>query len=398
MTAAAAARPREAIARYQSYLERDPNNEMLLVALGDLHHQSGAFQEALGLYQRCLARNPAHVGARSGTANVLISQHRFAEAQAMLEDLRAANPDEAALYFNLGLALYYQQRWSDALATFDDAAARGLNDAELSRYRVFTLHQLGRLDEAIDACTVWGGAAAGSAANGYLALLEMDKGDLQNAYDRAESVLAQDPDDINAGLVAGMGRVERQDTDGALRQFERVLAREPRGTRAWFGVGLAHLQRREFPQAIAAIERVLAVMPDHAGTLVTLGWAKFAGGDPTGAEQAFRRAIAADRTFGEAHGGLAIVLLCLDRRTEAHRESALARRLDPNGFGAAWSQAAELALDGERAKGEAILAAALKRPIGPGGQSLLDHLQANLREQFARASMNAPALPPEDKT
>ena len=396
MPAGAAVRPNEQIARYERYLENDPHNETLLIALGDLHHQSGAFEDALGLYARCLACNPAHLGAHSRAANVLISQHRFAEAEASLEALRATHPDDAALCFNLGLALYYQQRWRDALAAFDAARERGLNDAELLRYRTFTLHHLGRLDEAVDACEAWARDPHGGAANGYLALLEMDKGDLQAAYDRAEAVLAQQPDDSNAGLVAGMGQVERQDTDGALRRFERLLAREPKRTRAWFGIGLAHLQRREFPQAIAAIERVLAEAPDHAGTLVTLAWTKFTGGDAAGAEQAFRRAIVADRTFGEAHGGLAVVLLCLDRRTEAHRESALARRLDPTGFGAAWSHAAELALDGDRAKGEAVLMATLRRPIGHDGRSLLDHLQATLRVQAARADENAAQSPPKD--
>ena len=149
-------------------------------------------------------------------------------------------------------------------------------------------------------------------------------------------------------------------------------------------------------RSIAAIERVLAVAPKHVGTLTTLGWAKFTGGDAAGAEQAFRRAIAADRTFGEAHGGLAVVLLCMDRRTEAHRESALARRLDPNGFGAAWSRAAEMALDGDRVRGEAVLTAALKRPIGPDGRSLLDHLQVTMRAQAARAPENAAPAPPKD--
>jgi len=106
MTAGAAARPREAlIARYESYLEHDPHNEALLVALGDLHHESKAFEKALEFYRRCLARNPAHLGAQSRMANVLISQHRFAQAQAMPEALRATYPDEPALCFNLGRSL-----------------------------------------------------------------------------------------------------------------------------------------------------------------------------------------------------------------------------------------------------------------------------------------------------
>src|SRR5215831_8681772 len=130
MTAGAAARPREAlIARYESYLEHDPHNEALLVALGDLHHESKAFEKALEFYRRCLARNPAHLGAQSRMANVLISQHRFAEAQAMLEALRATYPDEPGLCFNLGLTQYYQRHWSDALDALDNARERGLQDA-----------------------------------------------------------------------------------------------------------------------------------------------------------------------------------------------------------------------------------------------------------------------------
>jgi hypothetical protein len=40
MSAGAAARPQDVIARYERYLVSDPHNETLVIALDDLHHRS----------------------------------------------------------------------------------------------------------------------------------------------------------------------------------------------------------------------------------------------------------------------------------------------------------------------------------------------------------------------
>src|SRR5262245_62959306 len=100
MTAGAAARPHEAsIARYQSHLERAPHNETLLVSLGDLHHESGVFEEALEFYRRCLARNPSHLGAAalkrpigSGGRSLLDHLQAYVRAQAARADANASLP------------------------------------------------------------------------------------------------------------------------------------------------------------------------------------------------------------------------------------------------------------------------------------------------------------------
>jgi tetratricopeptide (TPR) repeat protein len=326
-------------------------------------------------------------------AGVLLSLHRFVEAEALLQALCAAQPDDPALRFNLGLALYYQQRWADALAAFDGARDAGLRHRDLPRYRAGALHHRGRLDEAIEACNAWLADEPGTAARAYLAVLEMDRGDLPAAQRRAEAVLAENPDDPDAALVAGMCMTERQEIDGARRHFERLLALEPDNARGWFGIGLTHMYRQEHAQAIAAIERALVVTPGHVGTLVTLGWAKFTARDVLGAEQVFRRAIAADRNFGEAHGGLAMTLIYQSRITEARRETAIARRLNPHGFGGTWAHGALLGLEGRRAQGEAEVAALLERRVTSDGRSLLEHVQVFVRGQAARTQAKAARLP-----
>ena len=83
----------------------------------------------------------------------------------------------------------YQHRWAEALDAFDRARDAGLDSSDLHRYRAHALHQLGRTDEAVEACRAWLERDPGGAARGYLAVLEMDRGQLAEAYRQAEALL-----------------------------------------------------------------------------------------------------------------------------------------------------------------------------------------------------------------
>jgi tetratricopeptide (TPR) repeat protein len=325
-------------------------------------------------------------------ASVMISQHRFEEAERLLRSLTATGEADPALLHNLGLTLYYQKRWSEALERFRQARERGLADAHNVLYEAYALHRLGEVEQAAQACREWLEAHPDTALNGYLAVLEMDSGDMTAANRRAEEVLKQHPDNADAALVAGMWQVEQQQIEQAERHFDNVLQAEPDSPRAWFAKGLVHLYRQEHRAAIAAIETALKSMPGNVGTLVTLAWARFAARDIPGAERTFREAIAADGTFGEAHGGLAVTLILQNRRDEARRAAQVAQRLNPNSLGAVWARGALLALDGKREHGEALVAAALNRPLTADGKTVFDHIQIFMREQAARASPTSKEL------
>ena len=374
----------ESIARYERFHAVDPANPLLLRALGDLYHQDGQFDKALEAYEKSLALNPADAPTRSRIAGVYISQHRFAEAEAALRALIDGGDSDPALLHNLGVSLYHQQRWADAAETLQKARDAGLHDAENLRYLAYTAHYLGDTARAIEICNAWLALAPSASTTGYLALLQMDDGDMASAIKSAEEVIAAEPDNSNANLVLGMRATEQQDIDDAAGRFMRITQAEPDNPRAWLGLALVQLYRQEHEAAIASFKRALEFMPDNVGTIVALGWAQFAWNRIIDAEQTFRRAIKIERNFGEAHGGLAVTLVWQNRRDEARHEIALAKRLDPKGFGLVYARSVLLALEGQREMGEHLLAQNLERSVRPDGRTLMDTIRIFLRSKTAQ--------------
>jgi tetratricopeptide (TPR) repeat protein len=376
----------QAIVRYEGYVRLDPKNVPLSMALGDLYHRAGRFDEALACFDKCLAIRPDHAAAKSHTANVMLSQHRFAEAEQLLRGLMDDASPNPNLLHNIGLAVFYQGRFDQAGQAFERARELGLADKQNLLYNAYALHQQGQVKAAAALCRDWLSSRPDDGIDGYLAVLEMDNGEMPAASQRAEAVLQRQPGNADANLVASMCRIEQQDIQQAQRHIGYVLQAEPDSPRGWFAKGLVHMYREEHAQAIAAFETALRATPGHVGTIVTLAWARFAAHDISGAERTFREAIAHDRNFGEAHGGLAVTLLYLGQVEEARRETQLARRLNPNSLGAIWAQSGLLALGGRREAGEALIATALQRPLTADGKTMFDHIQTFVRQQAARTA------------
>ena len=390
-------RREQSIARHEAYLKVDPANAALHVTLADLYHRAGRLDDALGCLQRCLDQHPGHAVARGRLASVLISQHRFAEAEQQLRDLTNDDPADAALLHNLGLALYYQSRWTEALDAFRRARTLGLPDRKSEElnlaYLTTSHHHLGDTAAALETGRQWA-AIGGDAAAGYLALVEMDHGEMAAAHRRAAEVLLRDPGNVDAAIVEAMWSTETQDIERAKSHFDSVVQVQPDNARGWLGLGLAHLYEERTDAAIEALTTATQLMPRHAATLTTLGWARFISRDLSAAERTFRDAIALDRGFAEAHGGLAITLVFMKHYTEARRETRIALRLNPASFGGIYARGALLALDGKRVQGEAEIAQALQRPIMSDGRSLIEHLQVYLRRQIARGAIGKKDSPP----
>lgn len=366
----------QALGRYEGYLKADPDNPLLWLHAGDLYHRAGRFDRAIDCYERCLRLAPQQSAARSRLALVMISQHRFAEAEQVLKQLIDTGEADPALSYNLGLALFYQERWQEACDWFTTALDKGLNTASVHAYLTRALHHLGRMDAALEACALWTAAANDADSKGYLALLEMDQGNAARAQALAQEVLKENPDQINAGLVAANAAVEQQDMGYARQQFFAIIRKEPAHGRAWLGLGLIYLYEREYPQAIDALEKASRLMPDNAGTIVALAWTRLAAKDAAGAEATFRHAIRADRNFAESHGGLASVFALQSKIDLAKEEIKIAQRLDPSCFGAAFANSILLKISGKDEHAKELLAKLLQQAPVSGAPALIDHLLA----------------------
>jgi len=374
----------EAIRRYEGFIEVDPDNPLLWISLGDLYHESGRTDEGLACFEKALLKQPDNQIAKARIGHILITQHQFADAERQFRSLIEADDPDPAVLHNYGMTLLYQQRPAEALGVFRRAEAAGIQDMQNLAYTTYALHQCGDTDEAIESARKWLELEPTDAVEGYLALLEMDHGDMETAHERAHAILRRDPQNVDAAAVEGIWSIEQDEIDQARRHFELMTNNEPNNPRGWLGLGLACMYAQRHAEAIRHLEKALTFMPDNVGTIVTLGWAHLANQDPASAERVFRDAIESDRNFGEAHGGLASALVYLDRIDEAQAEIKRAVRLDPNGFGAYLARAAILQLQGQGDRGAGLLARVLQQVPGSRGKPLIEYLNNFVRNETAK--------------
>lgn len=385
-TASLRAQTEQQIDQYESYAEADPDNYLIWLKLGDLHHNVSQFERAAACYERCLTLSPDNAVVRGRLASLLISQHRFAEAEAQLRAVLESGEADPALIHNLGLTLFYQKRWPEAESRFRKALDAGLHSPSTLSYLCRTLHHQARLDDAISICQDWIAATNSSDSHAYLALLEMDRGNMAQAQALAAKVLATSPEDVNAANVLGSAALERQEIDKAAEHFRRAVGHESDNGRSWLGLGLTQLYRGQHDEAITSLERATQLMPTSSGTVVALGWAHVSKHDFTRAEREFRRAIEVDRNFAETHGGLAVALAFQRKHEEAKTAAQRARRLDPNGFGAAFAHTILMTARGQEERATAMLSELLQRPPAPGHKPLIEQIQQYFGKQASSTS------------
>lgn len=371
----------EEIERYESYIKFDPNNTLLWIQLGDLYHESGKLDEAVACFEKCLILEENNEIAKSRLANVLVTQHRFGEAEKTLSSLLEKHPDDPALLHNYGLALFYQTNFKDAQQIFEKARLAGSDSPQTLAYIVFSLHKQTETEQALEVAQQWLEESPGPVTEGYVSMLEMDNGDMEQAKIRAETVLQNDPQNPDANVVLGNWSVEQHNIDQAIPHFKAAIEAEPGNPRGWQGLGLTHLYRQENDEAIAAIEKALELMPDYAVNHLIIGWARLANQDAIGAEAAFRKSIECNRGYGEGHGGLAAALVLQNRLDEGRKQIKRALGLDPTSFGAIFAQSVTMTLKGKEEQGTKLLSKALMQQPVDRSKPVIEHIQEYLRNQ-----------------
>jgi tetratricopeptide (TPR) repeat protein len=382
------------IDRHESYVRADPGNALLWVTLGDLYHRAGRLEEALASFERSQLEAPESPAARSRIASVRISQHRFSDAERVLGELLEQEPGNPALLYNLGLAQFYQDKHRAAQASFDRALALGLKTRDNLAYLTRSLHHLGKTREAIGFCEQWLAQAPGEEAKAYLALLEMDEGNMARAHQLAQEVLSRDPENLNASTVAGSYSVEQQDMEAAEKYFGRIVERQPQNGRAWLGMGLVRLYQQKHAESIPALTEAVRLMPENSGTIVALGWAKLASRDARAAERTFREAVAVDRNFAEAHGGLASALALQGRADEAQQEVKLANGLDRMNFGGRFAQSVLFKIRGNAEAATELLVKLMEQAPAPDSKPLIEHLRTYGVKHLPKTPPAKPEGPP----
>lgn len=356
---------------YETFVERDPDNALLRIELGDLYMQAGRCEDALSSYDACPPASEYSPKARARCASALLALGRPAEAERTLRELVDEVGPDPVLVHNLGVALAKQQQWAAACAQFAAAAAAGFRHPSNQVQWIHSLQQQGDLEAALEVGTRWARESPGPQSQGVLAVLHLDLDSFDEAARLAQAVLAVAPDDPNAGVVVATAHLLEADAASARRLLEPVVARDPANARAWMALGLALLIAGEPANAVTALRRCTAILSANPGAAVALAWANLVAEGPQAAERDFLRAVEVNRSFGESHGGLAVVQALQGRLDEARHSIRLAERLSPDAaYGAQYAQAIIAATEGRQEQSVRMIQDILRTTIKEGLPSL----------------------------
>ena len=108
----------EAERHLRAALETDPDDELVLLHLGELSKKRGRYREALGLYRSATAKNPEFAKGYAGAGEMLFRLGRYEEAVSNMERAFALRPELGAevpgLHYLAGVALEEMNRPDEA--------------------------------------------------------------------------------------------------------------------------------------------------------------------------------------------------------------------------------------------------------------------------------------------
>jgi tetratricopeptide (TPR) repeat protein len=368
------------VTRLEQFADKDPSNPILLCDLLDELLTEGRVDDAWARLRSAQPDLRALSGVRFREARCAMMRQDPAGAVSILHSLLQESPDAVPgirhdlAYAQLGLGLP-DEAWKTLAAvhvTGDDGVAIALLKARI-------LHRQRRYDAALEVLAPVSSDSRMAEVHGLRALLLLDLGEAAFASAEATQALDADPEQYEAGLAAGTVALWARDIESSTTTFQKLLANHPDSGRALLGLGENLMLQGDIPAARSVLNRASVAMADHIGTWHALAWCQLLEGDLAGAKHDFDRAFALDRTFGETHGGLALVHALRGERMEAEESIKRATRLDPAGFSAKYAKSVLLLDEGHPEEARRIVDDLLAKPAGHAMHVSMDFIY-KLRE------------------
>jgi len=296
--------------------------------LGNAYLMSEQFAAAVPCYRQVLVLEPGSHLARFGLGTAFLGQQNFAAAAAELEKVLQSDPNHVDAHANLGTALSELGRHDAAAPHFESALRLRPDNAILHFKYGLSLKSKGDLEAA---CRHLARAAV---LDPTLADAPYQVGVVLRALGRLEEAACalQNAIDCRPTMVAALyerGQVLNllQDFEAAAGCFERGLALDPRGPLLYQGLARTrHLQGR-FSEARDLVAKALTRDGDAADCHTMIGLIHQSEGHFDEAAAAYRRAIAARPTHGQAQLCLALISKT-DLPAERIRELERVRAMD----------------------------------------------------------------------
>lgn len=358
------------------FLQVDTDNFALLSDAADLSMQLGDFAVAKNLVKRALTLQPQDPLARYRTAVILLSERKPEDSVAITQALLEEGHLHAAVRFEHARSLVMLGRFDEAEPIFAGLLPEAASFRELPQLYIRTLHHLGKVDEAIAfASKYMNDHPEDGSVQGMLSLLHLDNNDIAQAAELSAKALERAPNNMDALLTAGSVALAYENETDAKTYFDKAIAIYGNSGRAWAGLGLVNMLAMDLPAARNDFERAVEFMPTHLGSQNALAWIQILQRDYAAAKKTLQASLDIDRTFGETHGGLAVLAAVEGDWDNAKRLAEMAVRLQPESFSGRFAQSLIMTHRGHPERAQAMVETVFKNFQVAGGGTLNDALR-----------------------
>lgn len=249
----------DARAILEKLAEQKDFTEIALMRLAAVSGAAGEHDKAVAVYDRVLAENPDATAAAEGRIRALSLGKKEKEALAFAEKRQKERPDDPAAAYMTGEAALANKNYDKAEAAF----LRALEIAPGWDQPLTLLAQY------------------------YSATNRIDM-----AMDLARKSMANAPESTGPAVVLAMLQEEKGALDDAEATYRSILANDPKTPVAANNLAFLITRHKPDPERLQEAEG-LALIASATGapaTLDTLGWVRFLRGNDEGAEEALRQA------------------------------------------------------------------------------------------------------------
>jgi len=424
----------KALSEVERALEQDPEDIELLQLRAGILATKRDFPRAIEAYKRVIALSPAeHEDSYVLIASLYAQEGKIDEAKAALRELMGKNP-------NSFFGNYYFGRMSEASGDPSGAEesykkALSINpqaDAvNLDLARVYGVQK--RFREAIELCEqVVKDNPKNVAARNLLAQLLMGDNRVEKAIQEFETVGNLEEDPTETRLKIALIKLQRRDLEGAITELNLVLSQHPDNSTAHYYLASAYAglkrnndalaeikhihssddyfiesrilgafmlqQDKRYPEAIDLINEALSVKKDEVKLLGLRATMEHDSGNDEAAVETTQQLIKLEPTEDKYQFTLGVYLDELGKKEEALKAMKRAIELDPKNANALNYLGYSLAEKGERLdEAEAFIKRALEVEKGNGyyldSLGWLYHQQGRYREANVELEKAVLAVP-----
>ena len=334
--------------RFLGFLNTDPRNISLRLSTIELGIECQAWEKLgrLVIDGISLAPDNASLRAHAGVLALRDQDYTLACEHFDFAITSGSSVHSPSILYNYAFASFYLAKHEQAYSLLTQIDPASAIQKSVNVLAARCLHHLGRPEEAIELLRLIPPDELDAEAQGVLALLLHETSNEADASEAANRALSLNPVQLDALLARASLEAESHRYDNARRDYIVATTAHPSCGRAWSGLAQIDMRDMQFDKAQEELELAVKLMPDHIGSWHMLAWVHILYGRAEEAKYAFDRSYEIDRSFGETHGGFAVVAAMQQQRKLSERHMQRARRLNPEGFSVHYAELLLLKAEG----------------------------------------------------